>query len=598
VTSKLQSSKVTTLARATATQAAGGAAPSASGPARPRRPAPLPWSPASSAFSRPAAPPLAEVSLDTVTKAVPMPTRELVTVRPAAPASTAASKSAPASAAASKPAPATLPPPPVGMPKAKPAPETLPPPPGISARSFVRPVPVMPMPGPAMPATRSVRPSMVVPVALGGTSNAGSVVMMTAVGASRPIVTRLGAGVGASKASAPAGVESVVEVAPVEARVEVVEAPMVASVVPSMVETAPIAVAIPEVSGVILVSEDELEELFEESAVSAQAVGEVAPIVEVAPVIEAAAIEVAPVIEAAPEPVPQSAFAPVTVERCDSVPLVMLASRMASFAPAFEIEPPQQLASVIMASTLDARVRQAMAASSHAPAARPSRRRIGIMLGAAASLLLAVGIAASASSSASSDDEATARESLPLTASLNEPSTLVKAWMSRTQPSEPAATLSVEPSTDAAPLPSSNAMLAVATPTEVIEPALEPAPQPRRSRRARPRSHAPAVVQDAAPEPTPTPERSSKRRSRTASAEELLHDAEVALALGDAKEAYRLARKSRATGEQADAASLVARSACRIGERDEARRALKDLPLLERGAVRRDCRRSGSRIGL
>ena len=69
--------------------------------------------------------------------------------------------------------------------------------------------------------------------------------------------------------------------------------------------------------------------------------------------------------------------------------------------PTLEVEAPLRRPAVIVAplpsatSTLDARVLQAMAASRPAPAGR-SRRRIGLVLGAAASLLLAIGIAASA----------------------------------------------------------------------------------------------------------------------------------------------------------------------------------------------------------
>lgn len=527
VTSKVQSSKVASLARVK------NEGEDTRVTTRPRRPTPRPWTPsASSSFSRPTPPPLTEVSLDTVIKAVP--TRETASLRTVAPASTAASK----------PAPATLPPPPVGMRKTKPAPDTLPPPPGITASIYVRPVPVMPMPGPAMPATRSIQPAMVVPVALGGASHP-AVVMMTAVGASRPVVA--------------AKVEACVEA------VEAVEAPMTAPVMPSMVETSPIRVDTPELPGRIVVSEEELEELFADEPM----------------VVEAAAVRLVS------EPEPEPTFAPVAVERCDSVPLVVLASSMA----------PPRRASVIVAPrpsvapTLEARVLQAMA-SSHAPA-RPSRRGIGLVLGAAASLLLAIGVAASAGSSPET------REDLSLAANLDEPVALVKAWMARTQPSEPAAVPMVEPAAEAAPLPFDGELLAVANPTEAIEPAIEPAPQPRRSRRARSRNHAPAAAaQDAAPESAPAPRRSSTRKPRPVSAEELLFDGEVALRLGDAKQAFRLAKRSRDTGAHTDAASLVARSACRIGETDEAKQALRELPLLERGAVRRDCRRSGSRIGL
>jgi hypothetical protein len=101
------------------------------------------------------------------------------------------------------------------------------------------------------------------------------------------------------------------------------------------------------------------------------------------------------------------------------------------------------------------------------------------------------------------------------------------------------------------------------------------------------------------PRPEPATAPAPHRRIALAlGAAAALFDGEVALRLGDAKQAYRIAKRSRRTGAHEGAASLVPRSACRIGERDEAKHALRDLPLLERGAVRRDCRRSGSPIGL
>lgn len=227
-------------------------------------------------------------------------------------------------------------------------------------------------------------------------------------------------------------------------------------------------------------------------------------------------------------------------------------------------------------------------------------RRLATSLGMAASLLLAVGIASS-TGSAPPAEQAPAPEQVQIAADLRASfATLVSAWASLGTPAE-VAQPEPSPAETHGELPNEGLLaLAVANPTEATVPRLEPAPQPRRSRRARHRTHASlaAAEVDTTPARTPAAERSSLRRRRPLSAAALLHDGEVALALGDAEQAYRLAKRSRDAGERADASSLVARSACRIGERDEAKQALRDLPLLERGAVRRDCRRSGGRIGL
>ena len=328
------------------------------------------------------------------------------------------------------------------------------------------------------------------------------------------------------------------------------------------------------------------------------------PVGEAAPVIVAAPVVAAPVVAA---PATEAVHAPVEVEISDSVPMVVLET---SEEPEHEREPVvgSMLAAVLQSSIATAkmpRVIVTMPPRREAVVAAPAsaRRRIALALGAAAALVLAVGLTASPTASSRTEQDV-ARDGLALATNLVDPaSALVQTWTSAAAPVE--ATTQV-PSTVApalvAPLPSADSRLALAvtSPVDAIAPALEPAPQPRRARRARHRGYAPAVTEvETTTEPTPAPRRSSSsRRPRPASAEELLFDGEVALRLGDAKQAYRLAKRSRNTGAHADASSLVARSACRIGERDEAKQALRDLPLLERGAVRRDCRRSGSRIGL
>jgi hypothetical protein len=295
--------------------------------------------------------------------------------------------------------------------------------------------------------------------------------------------------------------------------------------------------------------------------------------------------------------------APVAVEIFDSVPMLVLEPMEEPEAPRLErtresaVE--SMLAVVLQASISTAKAPRVIVTM---PTPRTSvgvspaspRRRLALALGAAAAIVLAAGLAASPTASPRIEQDV-ARDGLSLATNLMDPvSALALTWTTQ----EPAP---VVPAL-AAPLPSDDHRLAlvVANPDEEVVLELEPSAQPRRAHRARRRGHAPTVtVMDTTPEPTPAPRRSSStRRPRPVSAEELLFDGEVALRLGDAKQAYRLAKRSRDSGAHTDAASLVARSACRIGERDEAKQALRDLPLLERGAVRRDCRRSGSRIGM
>lgn len=220
--------------------------------------------------------------------------------------------------------------------------------------------------------------------------------------------------------------------------------------------------------------------------------------------------------------------------------------------------------------------------------------RLGSMLGTAASLLLAMGIASS-TISAPLAERAPAPEEMPMATGLR--ASLTSAWPSPAvvaQPEPSPAELQEE-------LPTGGSLeTASVDPTTGTEPRLEPTPQPRRSRRTRHQphaSHADAAV-EATPAPVPATDRSSSPRRGPVSAVGLLRDGEAALARGDAERAYQLAKRSRNTDPSASASRLVARAACLLGKRNEARQALRDLPLFERGAVRRGCRRSGGRIGL
>jgi hypothetical protein len=136
----------------------------------------------------------------------------------------------------------------------------------------------------------------------------------------------------------------------------------------------------------------------------------------------------------------------------------------------------------------------------------------------------------------------------------------------------------------------------VADATPLLESALEDAPR-KRSRRRRRAEPPPQPVADAQPEPTPAPP-APKPKPKPPSAGALLAKAESALARGDADTAYRLASRSHAAKKSDGALALMARAACRKGDAGAAKAAVKQLPLRERGAVRKDCRKNGSRIGL
>jgi hypothetical protein len=290
-----------------------------------------------------------------------------------------------------------------------------------------------------------------------------------------------------------------------------------------------------------------------------------------------------------PEPISVPALAcvaepaPVSVIVCDPSSVPMLGSLL-------DVRPPS-------VPTVPAPIRSIAPSERKPAAARVPRKTIALALGAAASLLLLVGVADSPT--AAPAQPAPMHDGL-LAADLQAPlSELISAWTSP-QPRDAASPKPSQAQIPATtPMPSHDELLAVALPPEEVAPGLEPVPQPRRSRRARHRAHGPVTpVVETTPAPTPEPERATPRTRRPASAAQLLRAGEDALARGDAERAYRLAKRSHRAATHEDAASLVARSACRIGERDEAKRALKELPLFGRSAVRRDCRRSGSRIGL
>ena len=121
---------------------------------------------------------------------------------------------------------------------------------------------------------------------------------------------------------------------------------------------------------------------------------------------------------------------------------------------------------------------------------------------------------------------------------------------------------------------------------------------PRRRWRRRPQRE-PLQSTTPDPEPESDPEPPPPRpKPRPPSASALLGQARSALANGEYACAYRLAQRSNGVSPSSDAVATMARAACRRDDKDAALSALRQLPLLERAPVRRDCRKAGSRIGL
>ena len=94
------------------------------------------------------------------------------------------------------------------------------------------------------------------------------------------------------------------------------------------------------------------------------------------------------------------------------------------------------------------------------------------------------------------------------------------------------------------------------------------------------------------PEPAPPP----KPAAEPTSAEDLLRDAQRALAQGNARQAYKLARLSYGKARTNAASEVMTVAACKLGDRDRAKNALRQLPLLKRPSVRTRCLKLGVRI--
>lgn len=236
---------------------------------------------------------------------------------------------------------------------------------------------------------------------------------------------------------------------------------------------------------------------------------------------------------------------------------------------------------------------------------RPRKRRAGwVVGGVAAAALLLVGVFGMANrESSETGPSAVAAASIPVLPA-PEPMPVAPPTV---LPESPAP--SVQPILEERPQPP--AMVGASTEVDDEVTHAEASPVARKTtrpmrRRARPappppppEEEATAVVDDV-PEPEPVvaaaPTIPVVERKTAAS---LFADATAAFDREDYESAFRLAMESRAMQRRGEPEllRLIARSGCRIGQRDHAREAVRALPLLKRSSVRRECRREGERLG-
>lgn len=115
----------------------------------------------------------------------------------------------------------------------------------------------------------------------------------------------------------------------------------------------------------------------------------------------------------------------------------------------------------------------------------------------------------------------------------------------------------------------------------------------RRSKKSRDRSK--STPAPTAPKVAPQP---AKSKAKPATASELLASAKKALAAGQARKAYSLAKRSR-DAKRTDAALLVmGRAACRMKDVGKAKAAISELSFRNARTVRKECRERGVRAGL
>jgi hypothetical protein len=228
---------------------------------------------------------------------------------------------------------------------------------------------------------------------------------------------------------------------------------------------------------------------------------------------------------------------------------------------------------------------------------RKATHRVPNWVAAAVFGLLGLGAGVLIASGAGDDEPAELRPALA-----NASTTPAAEPASKTSPEPAREPVTVEPSTEPPAIdpvpPTTPEVVAMIddTPSLADDAAADPAPRRRYKRRARAQP-----VQTSAPDPEPEREpelAAPKPRPKPPSATALLGQARAAYASGNHETAYRLARRSHSAGGSNDALVMMAKAACRNDDKDGALSALRQLPLLERAPIRRDCRKAGSRIGI
>lgn len=102
----------------------------------------------------------------------------------------------------------------------------------------------------------------------------------------------------------------------------------------------------------------------------------------------------------------------------------------------------------------------------------------------------------------------------------------------------------------------------------------------------------------AKPSPSPAPKPKAKPKQSDDSASSLLQKAKAELSKGRAPEAYRLANSSYRKAKSTSALQVMAKAACRMGNKAKAKSAFDRLSVSQRGGIRAECRKRGVKLGI
>src|SRR5690606_17612522 len=130
---------------------------------------------------------------------------------------------------------------------------------------------------------------------------------------------------------------------------------------------------------------------------------------------------------------------------------------------------------------------------------------------------------------------------------------------------------------------------------EAAAPPATPRTSTKRRARTKPAPPPSEPRVEAAPAPKPA---SAPKPSAPASPKELLARAKQALSSGKASEAYRLAAQANQQQRNPSAIRIMARAACRMGNKAKAKSAFDRLSISDRSGIRSECRQHGVRLGL